>query len=199
MSTTSTTTCSEHWATSSCEGLKARQAEATLSPTDMGHQRPWTNYRLWLLANVQADHDARPQRHPLFSASQSHGRAPLLPSWNVVRLLRHPVCGSADEVMDGQRATTGARNTRPPLRVSAPSQKQRDLRRRSQRRRRRSSMAPAPDGAASPLARASHLRRRLSVFRFLPSASIRPEPALCALGEYRPNLNPHLSSPHTSC
>jgi hypothetical protein len=37
------------------------------------------------------------------------GPEALPPQWNVVRLLRHPVCGRADEVIDGQGATKWAR------------------------------------------------------------------------------------------
>ena len=42
------------------------------------------------------------------------GQSPLPPQGNVVGLLRHPVCGSADEVIDGQGATSRARGIRHP-------------------------------------------------------------------------------------
>lgn len=117
------------------------------------------------------------------------GRSPLFfsPSWNVVGWLRRRVYGHAElEDAKGQRQTT-------PWSVSAASQKQPDLRRfeRCGDTGRRS-MALAADGAAS----ARWLVPRicgvgggsLVSYLTLPSASIRPEPAMCTLGEYRPNL-----------
>lgn len=152
-------------------------------------------------ANARLGRHPQGATHPLaLHAGLGQPPACASPSWNVVRGLRRPVCGRADEVIGSQRATKWARDRRHPgpflRRVSSSP----DLRRFERWRHRRRSMALAARRRSfSALARASNLRRRLSVSCFLPSASIRPEPPGCTFGEYRPNLNPHLSSLQTSC
>jgi hypothetical protein len=90
-------------------------------------------------------------------------------------LLRHPVCGNADEVIDRELRPNGRETDVTPVCFCAESETARSAAIKRWRQRRRLT-APAVDGAASAPARASNLRRRggsfVSVGRPLPSKSL---------------------------